>query len=283
MTRDAIQPVAAEPNSFGSEPAQFLPPSSWPVLAEWLARVQISLRAVDYGMAPQPALVPDFSGVDLPQSRLGRAPSSAWLWCRQHDGPNMMAFYQDGNASPQHVEEHAHPSRVVEAIERAEIFGERALGQPYRVPHLELRSQLQQPVRACRGDERFYNSRRNRMWTVPLHHQSSHPYGASDGAPLIMFGVEDDEHVTREERCHHSGQLAGMPNGLLALGQKCAIALVPELDFGAPFLVRQSMNDEPSLAVGQVGRLTSRKLQRIRLVQHVRLASLDRPHRRSSF
>jgi hypothetical protein len=59
--------------------------------------------------------------------------------------PAPMSFHQDRDASTQHVEEGLHPSGIVEAIERAEIFGERPLGQPYLISHIELRSQFNSP------------------------------------------------------------------------------------------------------------------------------------------
>ena len=161
----------------------------------------------------------------------------------------------------------------VEAIEGPEIFGERALGQPDRISHLELRSQLQEPVRTRGGDEGFNDPGRSRMWPLPLHHDSRHTQRAIDRPPLIALGVENDEHVAREERRHYRRQLTGVSNGLLALGQKCAIALVLELDLSTLFLVWQRMNDEPSLAGGEVCGLTSGKGHRVRLVQRVRLTA----------
>jgi hypothetical protein len=110
-----------------------------------------------------------------------------------------MSFHQDRDASTQHVEEGLHPSGIVEAIERAEIFGERPLGQPYPISHIELRSQFQQPVRTRRGNESLNDSRRNGLRPLALHHHAGHSQRAVDRSPSIVLGIEDDEHVARKE------------------------------------------------------------------------------------
>jgi hypothetical protein len=182
--------------------------------------------------------------------------------------PAPMSFHQDRDASTQHVEEDLHPSGIVEAIERAEIFGERPLGQPYPISHIELRSQFQQPVRTRRGNESLNDSRRNGLRPLALHHHAGHSQRAVDRSPSIVLGIEDDEHVARKEGCNHRRELAGASDGPLTLGQKCAISLVFELNLGAVLLVWQGMHHEPSLPVGRDGGLISASGRRNRLIQH---------------
>jgi hypothetical protein len=45
----------------------------------------------------------------------------------------MMAFHHDRNLPSEHIKEDANPPGLVEAIERAHIFGKRSLGQPDRM------------------------------------------------------------------------------------------------------------------------------------------------------
>jgi hypothetical protein len=83
----------------------------------------------------------------------------------------MMAFREDRNLPSEHIKEDADPPGFVKAIERAQIFGKRSLGQPDRISNLELgsQSQLQESVWACRSNKGFHDSGRNRIGPLPLH------------------------------------------------------------------------------------------------------------------
>jgi hypothetical protein len=171
--------------------------------------------------------------------------------------PHVLPLHQDRDLAPKQLKQNAHPPRTVEAVKFPKVFSERALSQPHWISDIELRLQLQHPIRTSRCDQRFHNARWNRMGPVPLHHQAGDPQGTIDRAPLMTFKIEDDEQVARKERPHHGGELACMPDRSFALGQEGAIPLVLELGLGTLLLVRQRVHHKPPLAAGEDWLLSS--------------------------